>query len=115
MVLASAQEGHTVRLFAIRAADTGQFDDVEIDWEYSVARDDSNNRIWINLDDEVDDDPFTWMLPSHDVDTPTRIRARFRVSGSGTNARDGSQSGWSAWREVDFTILTFHRQSAKHG
>ena len=108
VVLASAQEGHTVRLFAIRAADTGQFDDVEIDWEYSVARDDSNNRIWVNLDDEVDDDPFTWILPSYDVDTPTRIRARFRVSGSGTNARDGSQSGWSAWREVDFTILTFH-------
>ena len=108
VVLASAQEGHTVRLFAIRAADTGQFDDVEIDWEYSVALDDSNNRIWINLDDEVDDDPFTWILPSHDVDTPTKIRARFRVSGTGTNARNGSQSGWSAWRELDFTILTFH-------
>ena len=108
VVLASAQEGHTVRLFAIRAADTGQFDDVQIDWEYSVARDDSNNRIWINLDDEVDDDPFTWILPSHDVDTPTRIRARFRVSGTGTNARNGSQSDWSAWRELDFTILTFH-------
>ena len=108
VVLASAQEGHTVRLFAIRAADTGQFDDVEIDWEYSTALDDSNNRIWINLDDEVDDDPFTWMLPSVDVHTATKIRARFRVSGSGTNARNGTQSGWSAWREVDFTILTFH-------
>ena len=108
VVLASAQEGHTVRLFAIRAADTGQFDDVEIDWEYSVALDDSDNRIWINLDDEVDDDPFTWILPSVDVHTATKIRGRFRVSGSGTNARNGTQSGWSAWRELDFTILTFH-------
>ena len=111
VVLNSAQEGHEVRLFAIRAADTGRFDDVEIDWEYSVALDDSNNRIWINLDDEVDDDPFAWTLPSYDVDTPTRIRARFRVSGSGTNARNGTQSAWSAWRELNFTILTFHAKA----
>ena len=111
VVLNSAQEGHEVRLFAIRAADTGRFDDVEIDWEYSVALDDSNNRIWINLDDEVDDDPFAWTLPSYDVDTPTRIRARFRVSGSGTNARSGTQSAWSAWRELNFTILTFHAKA----
>ena len=106
--LASAQEGHEVKLYAIRAADTGRFDDVEIDWEYSVALDDSNNRVWINLDDDVDDDPFAWTLPSVDVDTASIIRARFRVSGSGTNARNGAQSGWSAWRELAFTILTFH-------
>ena len=106
--LASAQEGHEVKLYAIRAADTGRFDDVEIDWEWSHAVDDSDNRIWINLNDDVDDDPFLWTLPSVDVDTPSIIRARFRVSGSGTNARNGTQSGWSAWRELAFTILTFH-------
>ena len=106
--LSSAQEGHEVRLFAIRKADTGRFDDVEIDWEYSVAVDDSNNRVWINLDDEVDDDPFAWTLPSFDADTPAIIRARFRVSGSGTNARNGAETGWSAWRELAFTVLTFH-------
>ena len=106
--LSSAQEGHTVRLFAIRKANTGRFDDVDIDWEYSVAVDDSNNRVWINLDDEVDDDPFSWVLPSHDVDTPAIIRARFKVLGSGTNARNGAETGWSAWRELAFTILTFH-------
>ena len=108
VVLASAQEGHAVRLFAIRQADTGRFDDAEIDWEYSAALDDSNNRIWINLDDEVEDDPFAWSLPSVDVDSPIKIRARFKVLGTGTNARAGTETGWSAWRELDFTILTFH-------
>ena len=108
VVLASAQEGHAVRLFAIRQADTGRFDDAEIDWEYSAALDDSNNRIWINLDDEVEDDPFAWSLPSVDVDTLIKIRARFKVLGTGTNARNGTETGWSAWRELDFTILTFH-------
>ena len=56
--LSSAQEGHAVRLFAIRAADTGRFDDAEIDWEWSHAVDDSNNRVWINLDDEVEGRPI---------------------------------------------------------
>ena len=106
--LASAQEGHDVRLFAIRKGGTGRFDDAEIDWEWSHAVDDSNNRIWINLDDEVEDDPFTWTLPSVDVDTPSIIRARFKVLGQGTNARNGTETGWSAWRELAFTILTFH-------
>ena len=108
VALASAQEGHDVRLFAIRAADTGRFDDVDIDWEYSHEVDDSNNRVWINLDDDVDDDPFAWTLPSFDVDTAIIIRARFKVLGSGTNARNGTETGWSAWRELAFTILTFH-------
>ena len=111
VVLASAQEGHAVRLFAIRQADTGRFDDAQIDWEYSAALDDSNNRIWINLDDEVEDDPFAWMLPSVDVHTAIKIRARFKVLGTGTNARNGTETGWSAWRELDFTILTFHAQA----
>ena len=109
--LASAQEGHEVRLFAIRAANTGRFDDAEIDWEYSHETDDSNNRVWVNLDDEVEDDPFAWTLPSFDVDTPIIIRARFRVIGQGTNARNGTQTGWSAWRELAFTILTFHAKA----
>ena len=106
--LSSALEGHDVRLFAIRKGGTGRFDDVEIDWEWSHEVDDSNNRVWINLDDEVDDDPFAWTLPSVDVDTPSIVRARFRVSGSGTEARNGTQSAWSAWRELAFTIRTLH-------
>ena len=106
--LASAQEGHDVRLFAIRKAGTGRFDDVEIDWEWSHAVDDSNNRVWINLDDEVEDDPFAWTLPSVDADTPSIIRARFKVLGQGTNARADTETTWSAWREIAFTILTFH-------
>ena len=109
--LSSAQEGHAVRLFAIRKADTGRFDDAEIDWEWSHAVDDSNNRVWINLDDEVEDDPFAWTLPSVDVDTASIIRARFKVLGQGTNARNGTETGWSAWREIAFTILTFHAKA----
>ena len=76
-------EGHAVRLFAIRKADTGRFDDAEIDWEWSHAVDDSNNRVWINLDDEVEDDPFAWTLPSVDVDTASIIRARFKSPRAG--------------------------------
>ena len=106
--LASAQEGHGVRLFAIRKGGTGRFDDAEIDWEWSHETDESDNRIWINLDDEVDDDPFAWTLPSVDVDTPIFIRARYRVTGSGTNARNGTQTGWGTWQNLAFTILTFH-------
>ena len=106
--LSSAQEGADVRLFAIRKGGTGRFDDAEIDWEWSHEVDDSNNRVWINLDDEVEDDPFAWTLPSVDVDTPSIIRARFKVLGQGTNARNGTETGWSAWREIAFTILTFH-------
>ena len=106
--LASDQEGQDVKLYAIRAADTGRFDDVEIDWEWSSATDDMGNAVWVNLDDEVDDDPFLWTLPSVDVDTDIKIRARFRVSGDGTTARSGTQTGWSAWRELSFKILTFH-------
>ena len=109
--LSSAQEGAEVKLYAIRAANTGRFDDVEIDWEFSVAVDDSNNRVWINLDDEVDDDPYLWTLPSYDADAASIVRARFRVSGTGTNARNGTQSGWSAWRELAFTILSFHAEA----
>ena len=109
--LSSAQEGAEVKLYAIRAANTGRFDDVEIDWEFSVAVDDSDNRIWINLDDEVDDDPYLWTLPSYDADAASIVRARFRVSGTGTNARNGTQSGWSAWRELAFTILSFHAEA----
>ena len=106
--LSSAQEGHEVRLFAIRKGGTGRFDDAEIDWEYSSEVDDMNNRVWVNLDDEVEDDPFAWTLPSVDVDTSIIIRARFKVLGQGTNARNGTETTWSAWRELAFTILTFH-------
>ena len=106
--LASDQEGSTVSLYAIRKADTGRFDDVEVDWEWSHSVDDMNNRVWINLDDEVDNDPFIWVLPSVDVDTPIFVRARYKVLGKGTNARDGTETTWSAWRQLAFTILTFH-------
>ena len=106
--LASAQEGHTVSLYAIRKADTGRFDDVEVDWEWSHSVDDMNNRVWINLDDEVDNDPFIWVLPTVDVDTPIIVRARFKVLGTGTEARNGTETAWSAWRQLAFTILTFH-------
>ena len=106
--LASAQEGHDVRLFAIRKGGTGRFDDVEIDWEWSHEIDDMNNRVWLNLDDAVDDDPFAWTLPTVDVDTPIFIRARYRVTGSGTNARNGTQTGWGSWQNLQFTVLTFH-------
>ena len=113
--LASAQEEHEVRLFAIRKADTGQFDDVEIDWEYSKDADEHGDfSNFINLDDEVDDDPFVWTLPKTDADLYVKIRARFRVSGSGTNARNGTQTGWSAWREELFQILTFHVQPTNY-
>ena len=106
--LASAQEGHDVRLFAIRKGGTGRFDDVDIDWEYSDSVDESNNRVWTNLDDELEDDPFAWTLPSVDVDTDIIVRGRFKVVGQGTNARNGTETGYSAWRELSFKILTFH-------
>ena len=106
--LASAQEGHTVSLYAIRKAMTGRFDDVEVDWEWSHEVDEMNARVWINLDDEVDNDPFIWVLPTVDVDTPILVRARFKVLGKGTEARDGTETAWSAWRQLAFTILTFH-------
>ena len=106
--LASALEGTTVSLYAIRKGDTGRFDDVEVDWEWSHEVDDSNNRVWINLDDEVDNDPFVWVLPEFDHDQAIIVRARFKVLGKGTNARDGTETAWSAWRELAFTILTFH-------
>ena len=108
MHLASAQEGHDVRLFAIRKGGTGRFDDVDIDWEYSDSVDESNNRVWTNLDDELEDDPFAWTLPSVDVDTDIVVRGRFKVVGQGTNARTGTETGYSAWRELSFKILTFH-------
>ena len=106
--LSSAQEDTTVSLYAIRKADTGNFDDVEVDWEWSHEVDDSNNRVWINLDDEVDNDPFIWVLPQFDTDQAIIVRARFKVLGEGTNARSGTETSWSAWRELNFTILTFH-------
>ena len=106
--LASAQEDSTVSLYAIRKAGTGRFDDVEVDWEWSHAVDGMGERVWINLDDEVDNDPFVWVLPQFDADQPIIVRARYKVLGLGTEARDGTETGWSAWRELGFTILTFH-------
>ena len=106
--LASAQEGTVVGLGIFWDQHTGNYDSLTTEYEYSSSVDDMNQRVWKDIGTDDDGPPFVWTLPSYDVDTPTKIRARFRVSGTGTNARNGSQSDWSAWRELDFTILTFH-------